>query len=134
MREISSIGTIIIAVLILAAKVIHDYWRIVKLKKKIYHGLELVIVLIAYTALAWLSGAFRLPYYGFTIACYLFTQYFALHDPVLNKLRGKQLFYLGTTSWFDRKLAGTPHPQFRIFAFAVAIALALLITINGKSL
>lgn len=131
MKELSPLTTVLLALLIIAVKVTHDWYRIEKLKKGIHHGLELAIVLIAYGVLGWLSGGFRLPYYGFTIACFFFSSYFALHDPLLNKMRGKPMFYLGTNR-VDRWLVNTPHPQLRVFSLLCFIGIAFVLLKYGK--
>lgn len=112
---------------IIAAKVFVDWSIIERDKKKIRHGLEIVIVAIVAVLHQALSGVNKIEEWELAGWLLLFqtASYFFFFDFSLNLMRGKELFYYGKTAWTDKmfhKIGGDgPYLMSKIFALVLMI-------------
>lgn len=70
--------------------------RLIKKEEIIFHIMNATLSICMGSFLSWviLGSLIGLPYF--------LSIYWLTFDPLLNKLRGKELLYVGTTAWLDR--------------------------------
>lgn len=110
---------------VIEAKAVHDWHRIEKLKKKIYHGFEIGVVAIIAVLHQGLSGVNKIEEWELagTILIFQLSSFYLLFDLSLNLMRRKEIFYVGNTSAIDKFMWRYPaiHLGAKVFCLVFVI-------------
>lgn len=116
---------IVIWILVIELKVAIDWYQIVKLKRNIFHGLELGAVIFVYILYGIFVAQIRAAdWWAIDVTVFAASAYWLLFDGLLSWHRGFNFFYLGKNANSDRfwyKLGMSAYFMSKVFALVLVV-------------